>query len=213
MVDEREKTEKLVAQVLEGRQDTTKYPYPLDSVERLAHSLMIESETPTTPSTIWKGDAEYTPRSMPSVIKIYRYWGETLVRLNKFDSIYELVEGNLGVCWGCGMYNNGYSLERAHILPRSFGGTDDVSNLHMLCSKCHSITETVYGSIYWDWFMKNNFMQVHPIEIQWIASKDQNLLFDFVREFGEPKTELIKKVISKKINLWGDFYAQLKETS
>lgn len=37
-------------------------------------------------------------------------------------------------CWRCGYKS---SLERCHIIPRALGGSDEPSNLVLLCSRCH----------------------------------------------------------------------------
>lgn len=50
-------------------------------------------------------------------------------------------------CWRCGVISR--YLERAHILPRHKGGTDDESNLHLLCKMCHKQTEWLWGEPYW----------------------------------------------------------------
>jgi hypothetical protein len=42
--------------------------------------------------------------------------------------------------------------ERCHIVPKHQGGTDDVSNLHLLCAACHVESENLTGSVYWAWF-------------------------------------------------------------
>lgn len=53
------------------------------------------------------------------------------------------------LCFACGRTD---ALQRAHILPRSYGGTDEAFNLHMLCPKCHVESENLLGIEYWRWF-------------------------------------------------------------
>ena len=36
-----------------------------------------------------------------------------------------------------GKWNSTKGLERCHVIPRYLGGTDDVSNLVLMCPKCH----------------------------------------------------------------------------
>jgi len=50
-------------------------------------------------------------------------------------------------CAGCGEVDK-LRLECDHILPRVFGGTDDWSNLQVLCEVCHNF-KSVYHDIYW----------------------------------------------------------------
>ena len=52
-------------------------------------------------------------------------------------------------CFACGL--PGY-VERCHIIAKHSGGTDDVSNLHLLCAGCHKESEFLEGDLYWKWF-------------------------------------------------------------
>ena len=75
---------------------------------------------------------------LPSRLAIQRYWIETDVSLTSCDE-FELS------CFGCGEWFNGRydgdpektPLDRAHIIPKSHGGTNDVSNIVLLCKTCH----------------------------------------------------------------------------
>ena len=52
-------------------------------------------------------------------------------------------------CWRCGTTK---SLQRCHIVARSLGGSDEPSNLVILCSECHADSPDVDDSeIMWDW--------------------------------------------------------------
>jgi len=52
------------------------------------------------------------------------------------------------LCFVCG--NMGRT-ERAHIQAVCDGGTNDVSNLHLLCPQCHLDSEHFDGDMYWSW--------------------------------------------------------------
>lgn len=52
-------------------------------------------------------------------------------------------------CYMCGN-KNGDVLERHHIVPRRFGGSDDDENLVDLCSNCHSAIEKLYNKRFYD---------------------------------------------------------------
>lgn len=52
-------------------------------------------------------------------------------------------------CWRCGCKRN---LERCHIIPHSLGGKDELSNLVLLCKRCHLDNLNVADKeIMWDW--------------------------------------------------------------
>ena len=52
-------------------------------------------------------------------------------------------------CWRCGCKKH---LQRCHIVPESLGGKDEVSNLVLLCKRCHADGPNVSDpEIMWDW--------------------------------------------------------------
>jgi hypothetical protein len=52
-------------------------------------------------------------------------------------------------CWCCGMES---FLEKAHIIPRVFGGDGSVSNLLLFCRRCNlQNPETIYPEFFWLW--------------------------------------------------------------
>ena len=53
------------------------------------------------------------------------------------SEVYEGDSGIKGVMKHWGKNNGGGFLERAHIIPKSRGGSDDPSNFVLLCSQCH----------------------------------------------------------------------------
>ena len=76
--------------------------------------------------------------SLPSRDKICDYWdGDSRLEGRIFND----------ACWMCGMVSS--KLQRCHILPRCDGGSDDASNLHLLCPGCHQRTEFLSGDAYW----------------------------------------------------------------
>ena len=80
---------------------------------------------------------------MPTRRAIVSYW-ETNV------PDFAVGEGGffMNQCFGCGSNLN---LQRCHIKAKVNGGDDSHSNLHILCSPCHLESESIEGSIYWDW--------------------------------------------------------------
>ena len=83
------------------------------------------------------------PRSkIPSRDAIKKWWAEheSAFVLNKFDSIEEFVEEEY--CWACG-FTSDYTLERCHVIPVLTGGTNEFSNLVLMCSTCHRASEYI----------------------------------------------------------------------
>ena len=92
-------------------------------------------------------------RNMPNKKIIKTYWASHLVQIGKFDSEQELFEGDY--CFACGMLEK---TERCHIVPKFNQGSDDVSNLHLLCSDCHKASEFLMGSDYDTWLLRTNVL-------------------------------------------------------
>lgn len=61
---------------------------------------------------------------MPSRLDVYAYWAP----LGIFDDL------EPDHCFACGGKRH---LDRAHLIPRSTGGSCDVSNIVLLCHRCH----------------------------------------------------------------------------
>lgn len=52
-------------------------------------------------------------------------------------------------CVICG-YDNEYTLQKHHIVPRRFGGSDDEDNLVSLCANCHEVIEKIYDKSFYN---------------------------------------------------------------
>lgn len=73
-------------------------------------------------------------QNAPSKKMIWQYWSDNGIQRGLDDTRYDnACEFNVCVC--CGRESS--KLERAHIIPHSLGGSNDVSNYILLCSKCH----------------------------------------------------------------------------
>lgn len=79
-----------------------------------------------------------TPRQMPTKKAIKTHWEPKLLELEKFEDEEDLWESD--ACFACGGNRFGPT-ERAHMLPRMYGGSDNVDNLLLLCTYCHKDTE------------------------------------------------------------------------
>lgn len=88
-------------------------------------------------------------RRLATEKKIREYWSERLYAFNDshFDSAEELKEENL--CFACGC--DDVKCERAHIIAKCEGGSDNESNLHMLCPTCHKNSEYLTLNDYFLW--------------------------------------------------------------
>lgn len=82
----------------------------------------------------------------PSRTMIAKRWVPILTKLYNHDASH--IVKNLQ-CFACGRAG---VLDRAHIVPRHKGGSDDLSNLHLLCKSCHAESDLFHGRQYWRWF-------------------------------------------------------------
>lgn len=77
---------------------------------------------------------------------IAKRWVPILTKLYKHDASH--ITKRLQ-CFACGRTG---ILDRAHIIPKHKGGSDKLSNLHLLCRSCHAESDFFYGKRYWRWF-------------------------------------------------------------
>ena len=58
------------------------------------------------------------------------------------------------ICWRCGCERK---LQKCHIIPHSLGGTDEPSNLVLLCERCHIDAPNINSKTFmWDWIRSNS---------------------------------------------------------
>ena len=60
-------------------------------------------------------------------------------KYNAAENKQQLYGQQAGNCKGCGEHFNIYNLEVDHLIARSVGGTDHISNLQLLCGNCNRI--------------------------------------------------------------------------
>lgn len=100
-------------------------------------------------------------KSMPKWNEIYDYWAKTSLPIIKAGFPSSIMENR---CFACGVpYPQGVKLERAHIHPLWLDGSNDASNLHLLCHVCHKDSEELgrpdkHRSLerYWAWFFSRD---------------------------------------------------------
>ena len=97
-------------------------------------------------------------KSLPSKKKILEYWiKEDPYLVKRQSSEYEYH------CFCCGRSG----VERAHIIPHCQGGSEDVSNLHLLCTSCHFITENtkkMYDQSFYNFYIRNTDHWLVPLQ-------------------------------------------------
>jgi hypothetical protein len=83
---------------------------------------------------------------LPSRQKIAEYWRPRVEEFGVFDAL----QGDLpeDECWACG---NAMRIERCHIQAYMDGGGNTVDNLVLLCSNCHTHSETLPRDRFWLW--------------------------------------------------------------
>jgi hypothetical protein len=92
---------------------------------------------------------------MPTNIQVRKYWADIFAKEGRFDLVqlsfdsgFELIDEKRA-CFACGQTD--FGVERCHIKARCDGGSDDVSNIHMLCPICHKDSEFITGEKYFEW--------------------------------------------------------------
>lgn len=104
------------------------------------------------------------PRRLPSQAEIFLHWsardefrinrkpedepfGCLLIAPAAIDPERPLPKHPIIGCFACGRPDS----ERAHILARAEGGSDNAENIHLLCGGCHTDSELLSGDSYWTW--------------------------------------------------------------
>ena len=120
-------------------------------------------------------------RTMPTKAKIVEHWNA------KYDEDF-----SANYCWGCGHKCN--YLERAHLLAKCEGGTDEENNLILLCRICHvAIQEHVSNTIEEANHIKEMILEGMPfykIHSVFYAEKIKSGIYD--------KTDLTRIGVSKE---------------
>lgn len=84
----------------------------------------------------------------------------------------------------------GVTLERAHVVPRSLGGLDDLENIVLLCHECHvAAPDTAEPQYMWQW------LAAHPRTgcFYWLLQAD---IREAVRTYTGPGKEGLKAIAS-----------------
>jgi hypothetical protein len=153
---------------------------------------------------------------LPSKSEVFDCWKERLGELG-FD-----IDWGEPSCWACGFhYDAKYDikrsdvawsevlkrwdripLQRCHVIPRSLGGANDVSNLFLMCRECHDLAPNT------------NLAEVF---LSWARGQDS-----IAREFGKIRTALdsfaidvaaqensLRLMVSEEFRMWARERASL----
>ena len=95
------------------------------------------------------------------------------------------IEDDQTACVVCGC-NNQNVLERHHIIPSRYGGTDTDKNLVTLCANCHTAIERIYNEDFWACVESLNLSekgpepQKHQENLWWAGDEEENTEYNDV---------------------------------
>jgi hypothetical protein len=124
-------------------------------------------------------------RKMPTREKIFEYWAD------KLD-----LQGDDNTCFKCSFTSGaGVAVDRAHILSVFDGGSDDVSNLHLLCGNCHLESEIWFGDAYFYWLKSNSDRNTTWIDIakEYYKGNIKNIYPELIESFNLGRDSYIAK--------------------
>ena len=115
------------------------------------------------------------PRKMPAENAIRWYWFDAgLAQRKRHSNQRDFLKK--GFCFAC-FWELG--TVRAHIVARWNGGSDDASNLHMLCRTCHYASESIEGEDrYWNWFDERTPHDSAPDPLRAILEHEAKVTLD-----------------------------------
>ena len=87
-------------------------------------------------------------RNMPSKNNIFLHWKDRFKYIKDDNTCFR--------CESTSVLSDYNAVERCHILGVWDGGSDDVSNIHLLCSDCHKKSEGFSGELYNLWVKIDN---------------------------------------------------------
>ncbi|MBT1868804.1 HNH endonuclease [Enterobacter mori] len=147
--------------------------------------------------------AVVTRQNAPSKKMIWQYWIDNGIQRGLDDTRYDNA-CDFNVCVCCGRESS--KLERAHIIPHSLGGNNDVSNYILLCSKCHRESPDIANeSAFIEW------MNYQPTEMESLLRLIQQEMDKYNKETQMTVNEIfIKETFSelfKKAGTHGGRYS------
>lgn len=153
---------------------------------------------------------------MPSKSEVFEYWKERIFDLGFF------IDWGEPSCWACGEFWNGryhitnpkasyekilncwekVPLQRCHIIPRSLGGSNEPSNLFLMCKECHDLApNTSIPEIFFQWARRQSFFERRSYQIQQ-CMKDFNITEELYFKLDEiSQTKKFKDFFSNHAGL------------
>jgi hypothetical protein len=121
---------------------------------------------------------------MPTAKRIVQYWSDVF-----------FVEPKR--CFACGDCR---SLHRSHIVPVLYGGTHELTNLHMLCRACHDESEGI--KTYNQWFVYKRTYEFKTVE---------HHAMDNWKKFGFDPYEMHEQLEKKHPRMTPEYFKELEE--
>ena len=104
--------------------------------------------------------------------EIIKYWSQIV---DEGDIAVDWCDADIR-CWRCARKRK--TLDRCHIIPESLGGTEDASNLILLCRECHQESPDFSESKYiWEW-IKNTKAEYYDIWDMQKASEEYEKVYN-----------------------------------
>jgi len=121
--------------------------------------------------------------------EIIEYWSRII---DEADIAVDWCDASIR-CWRCARERK--TLERCHIVPASLGGSEDVSNLILLCKECHQESPDVMESKFiWDW-IKNTKAEFYDM---WDTDK---AFVEYEKFYNEDLTKSLLMAIPEKYRI------------
>lgn len=184
---------------------------------------MPSSEASSAPKTKKKKSKRKPRKPLPCKSAIAAYWAEQEIEGNPLaEKINRSISYDWGEpsCWACGIgpsaitpfmqeaegldykehewlytcWNRAKFLERCHIVPDSRGGSNDVSNLLLLCKECHKEAPDSINPA---------FMKTYVINRERRLAQEIDFAKNFINQLGVDEgkmTEICKYCMSEENN-------------
>ena len=111
---------------------------------------------------------------------------------------------SMDFCFACGLITR---TERCHIDAISDGGSDDVTNLHLLCKSCHFESELFQKFSYWSWFNSKNEAQALSFWLTTHRQLSREIKYYLLKEYDNSRltNSFIRRQTTKILRNPADF--------